>query len=165
MAGTINLIESHRVIGQDSDRKRKMFRSPSGKLSRCHLLNQECSGWLKHSPKTCKADTRSITQNDCFKSHEQDASVFLAMQLTHMRRASCVKKPLHHLNSCFPSAGFAKKLISQGPGLAQAKQTLRRKYRQWVSKSRRERAQMLARLGFLNETPPRFQHSKEGKHG
>ena len=72
-----------------------------------------------------------------------------------MKRASCVKKPLHHLNPCSPRAGFANKLISQGLSLAQRKQTLRRKKcRQWVSKNKKEGSWILARLGFLNEIPP-----------
>lgn len=69
------------------------------------------------------------------------------MQVTCMKRAGCVKKPPHHLKACSPSAGFANKLISQGLGLAQNKQIPRgRKYRQWVSKSRREWSWMSARL-------------------
>lgn len=124
--------------------------------------------WLVNTnshPKPAKLTLAQSLRIAVFKSHEQDASVFLAVQVTHMKRASWVKKLLHHLNSCSPSAGFANKLISQGLGLAQGKQTQKgRKCSQWVSKSRREWSWMLARLGFLKKTPSRIQHSKQERH-
>lgn len=117
MVVTINLIGCHRVIGQDSDRKRKMFRFPQAKLPRCDLLDQKIIGCLNQTlTQTCEADTHSITQNGCFKfrSEQSPPLCFWQTQVTRMKRASCVKKQLHHLNACSPSIGFANKLFSQG---------------------------------------------------
>lgn len=109
-------------------------------------------------PKTCEADSLSHSEQLFYVSKLRCLCVS-EMQAAHMKKASCIKKPCHPLNSCSPWAGFTNKVVSLGLGLAEFKLTLcRGKYRQEVSKSG-------CQPEWISWTKwPRFQHSTEGKH-